>query len=620
MTQTSGNFTMIFSAKSDIGLVRTENQDSFGKFPDNNTDLNHSEGQLFIVADGMGGHKGGKEASTIAVEVISREFVNSAYEESLALKNAIEKANETIYRKAGESLEFGSMGTTCSVLLIKGEKAVIGHVGDSRIYKIENDTIEQLTSDHTKVQEMLSQGILTPQEAKNYPSKSVLARALGVDKQVRVDIIENITLRSGQSYILCSDGLAKVSKEEILSIVSGNNPEESCRLLVDMANERGGKDNVTVIVIKIDPGIEKKIRLPVAEKKVIARPERKKRKWPLYSLIVIIVFLVLFLLKDSILSSFSGDNNAADSTVTATDIRHDAKPNQDNEKSDLLVDKANSLLKKGDYENAFAIYKQVLDMEPMHQAALKGINEIASVYMVKADNLMNMKNFDEALVYYKKAQQIQPGNEKINNQIRLCISQIGYQLPETGSDTLSKLPDNTPPVSNVRLTTTRFDDPGWSYPGINKNEFEIKSYVLNFHNTLTQKYIIYNADLYDVTIAVTVSMSNLNSVAGLIIGYSSPNDYYIFKHRNGGDYILQRINGNDIQNLLLVNYDSADESGKNQLKIQYSDNLISIYSTNGLLNSFKINRRISGKAGIFVDKNSTVNFQNIFLSSNNRLN
>ena len=296
------------------------------------------------------------------------------------------------------------------------------------------------------------------------------------------------------------------------------------------------------------------------------------------------------------------------------------KPNKETNKSDQLVDQANSLLKKGDYESAIVLYKRILDLEPMHQAALKGINEIASVYLVKADNLMNMKKFEEALVYYKKAQEIQPGNEKINNQIRLCISQIGYQLPKTGTDSLNKLSDTTPSPSNVRLTTTRFDDPGWSYPGINKSEFEIKSYVLNFHNTLTQKFIIYNADLSDVTISVSVMMSNLNSVAGLLIGYSSLNDYYIFKHRNGGDYILQRVNGSDIENLLFMNYDSADESGKNQLKIQYSGNLISIYSSKGLLSSFKTNRKITGKAGIFVDKNATVKFQNIFLSSNNRLN
>ena len=188
---------IIFAAKSDIGLVRTENQDSFGKFPEENTNLYSPKGQLFIVADGMGGHKGGKEASTIAVRVVKEEYFSSPYEESVALRGAIDKANNTIYNESGDKSDFGRMGTTCSALVLIEDKGIIGHVGDSRIYRIENRTIEQLTNDHTKVQEMLREGILTPEEAKNYPSKSVLARALGVDENVKIDIIEDLQLKSG---------------------------------------------------------------------------------------------------------------------------------------------------------------------------------------------------------------------------------------------------------------------------------------------------------------------------------------------------------------------------------------------------------------------------------------
>ena len=251
MALPDNKLSIMYNAKSDIGLVRTENQDSFGKFPENNLDLHSAKGQLFIVADGMGGHKGGKEASSIAVMVIGNEYFNHQNEDSEALKESIEKANGEIYKQAGASNEFGGMGTTCSVLLLKEENGIIGHVGDSRIYKIENNNIEQLTSDHTKVEEMLREGILTPEEAKNYPSKSVLARALGVNEKVKVDIIKNINLKTSPTFVMCSDGLAKVDGKEILNIISANAPEEACNKLVNLANERGGKDNVTVLIIKI---------------------------------------------------------------------------------------------------------------------------------------------------------------------------------------------------------------------------------------------------------------------------------------------------------------------------------------------------------------------------------
>ena len=393
MAQPVKKVTMVFAAKSDIGLVRTENQDSFGKYPEDNTDLNAPKGQLFIVADGMGGHKGGKEASSIAVKVVSQVYLESSFDEAVALKEAIEKANETIFNKSGNASEFNRMGTTCSVLLIKNERGVIGHVGDSRIYKIENNTIEQLTNDHTKVAEMLAAGILTPEEARNYPSKSVLARALGVDERVRVDIIDDITIKRGQSFVLCSDGLAKVSKGEILSVVANNNPQEACKILVDMANDRGGKDNVTVIIVKIDPDFVTKIHLPKPVTKVRVKRERKAKKWVGLGIILTILLLLLFEYKDSLLSVFFNQGNEPEPKNVTVVTKKNNPPVQQSDPEDELVSKADTYLKKGDYEHAFALYKSVLDDEPMHQAALKGVNEIASAYLSKASNLMDPEKF-----------------------------------------------------------------------------------------------------------------------------------------------------------------------------------------------------------------------------------
>ncbi|HSD63983.1 MAG TPA: protein phosphatase 2C domain-containing protein [Ignavibacteriaceae bacterium] len=610
MTSNDKKLSLIFAARSDIGLVRTENQDSFGKFPENDLNLYNKKGQLFIVADGMGGHKGGKEASTIAVNVVSSEYLNSSLDDSTAVREAIEKANLTIHNQAGHSTEFGRMGTTCSVLLLKNETGIIGHVGDSRIYKIENNKIEQLTDDHTKVLEMLREGILTPEEAKNYPSKSVLARALGVEEKVRVDIIPDIQLNRGQSFVLCSDGLGKVTAQEILPIVSNHTPPEACKILVGLANERGGKDNVTVIVVKIDPEYSVRVPEPVTVTEVVRPKPIKKRKnlWPAAVLIILLILLVLFIVyKPSFFSDLTG--SGISQNETADQKLSDADEN--------MLKEADALVDRRDYDDALNLYKKILDKEPMHQAALKGVNEIAEAYFSKANNLMYLKRFEEALTYYQKVESIQPENEIVKNRIKLCNSQIGINpavdssMPEKDTTTVERLE----PGSQI----TRFDLPGWNYPGTNKNEFTIRSHELDFQNTLSVKNIIYNEDLFDVTLVVSTVVNNKSSSVGLIIGYSSPSDYYIYKHHPGGEYVLQKVQGGETQNLLTIKPDASESPDRNLLKIQYTNNLISIYNENGLLSSYKSIWGIYGKAGLFVDKNSTAKFQNIFLSGKTRL-
>ncbi len=611
---------IIFAAKSDIGLVRTENQDNFGKFPEDNTNLYSPKGQLFIVADGMGGHKGGKEASTIAVRVVKEEYFSSPYDESVALRGAIDKANDTIYNESGDKSEFGRMGTTCSALVLVGEKGIIGHVGDSRIYRIENRSIEQLTNDHTKVQEMLREGILTPEEAKNYPSKSVLARALGVDENVKIDIIEDITLKSGQSYILCSDGLAKVSKGEILNIVSANTPGDACDRLVDLANERGGKDNVTVLIVKIDPEqVVKPAPVKPSKKKKVKPPRKKGKGWLGVFIVFFIILILLFIeYKDAIFDSSSSETVTRNVQKPPDENENKLKPTVNLDDSETkMLNKADKLFKQREYDQAYSIYKTILNNEPMHQAALDGVNDIAEAYAGIGDKLMNDKNFEDALKYYKKAEGVKPGNEKIRGLIRLCTSQLTSKEPGIDSSA-AQPPSQAGTETNSGIGASNFKSPGWKFPGINKNEFTINSDVLSFTNTLSEKFVIYDQDLFDVTLTVNTEIDQKDAVLGLIIGYVSPIDYYIFKYRDGGNYTLQRIKGNDIEKLLVIRPKDI-ESSKRKMKIIYSDNLISIYDQSGLISSYKSVWGIFGKAGIYVDKRSSVKFQNISLSGKTKL-
>ena len=242
-----------YGSHSDLGLIRTENQDSSRKVPEDSLDLNHPRGILFIMADGMGGHAGGKTASGMAIHKIGDFFSSEESDNTReVLSHALQNANHDIYQRAHETPELYGMGTTCTALLLKKDCAYIAHVGDSRAYRINRENIWQLTQDHSHVAEMQRLGILSEKEAKNHPERSVLTRALGTAPKVKVDIIENLPIRNDEYFLLCTDGLAKISDKELKEIVLTNQPQKASEKLVELANKRGGHDNATVQIIKIN--------------------------------------------------------------------------------------------------------------------------------------------------------------------------------------------------------------------------------------------------------------------------------------------------------------------------------------------------------------------------------
>ncbi|MFQ5583922.1 MAG: PP2C family protein-serine/threonine phosphatase, partial [Calditrichia bacterium] len=229
-----------------------ENQDSWTMYPQNGDPAAMVRKSLFVVADGMGGHESGKVASEIAIRVIRNEFLKGEKKLlSALLMESIRKANAVIFERSHQENQVKRMGTTCTALGIRDGKATIAHVGDSRVYHIYGDTIKQLTEDHTQVAELVKQGILNVEDMENHPQRSILNRALGAGNDVDVEMINEIALHPGDRFVLCSDGLVKVKPDEIKSIVRESFPIEACRKLVDLANKRGGDDNVTVIVIEI---------------------------------------------------------------------------------------------------------------------------------------------------------------------------------------------------------------------------------------------------------------------------------------------------------------------------------------------------------------------------------
>ena len=237
---------------TDPGCVRKQNQDAY------RIEQLDRDTLLCVVCDGMGGAKSGNVASSLAVEVFTEEIRRSwkrCMESDLIdqmLRSAVKLANFTVFDQAAQFEEFSGMGTTLVAVLIRGNKATLVNVGDSRIYGIDRSGIRQLTKDHSLVQMMVDRGDLTPEVAKSYPGKNLITRAIGTEPLVMCDIYHKEVNR-GDYLLLCTDGLSNVmdDQEILFEVVHGVNKERCCQRLLDIAKNRGAPDNVTSVLVLI---------------------------------------------------------------------------------------------------------------------------------------------------------------------------------------------------------------------------------------------------------------------------------------------------------------------------------------------------------------------------------
>lgn len=249
-----------------------------GKVRDNNEDAYHADGRIFIVADGMGGHRAGEVASSSAIEEFLRfERENTHLHPSERMREGILSANRMLFAMAQDDPGLEGMGTTFTGILI--EKGVyLGHVGDSRAYLWRQGGLRLVTRDHSLVERMVSQGYISRIEARFHPQRNIILRALGVADGLEVDL-ESLSVYPGDRMLICSDGLTGfVEDGDLEDIISGvDDPEECCRRLVDAANERGGADNITVILIAFEDFESDGISVDGRERKAWLRsPFRRK--------------------------------------------------------------------------------------------------------------------------------------------------------------------------------------------------------------------------------------------------------------------------------------------------------------------------------------------------------
>jgi serine/threonine protein phosphatase PrpC len=235
-----------FFQLTDAGCVRAENEDSVGHWA-------HEDGLFFAVADGLGGHAAGQVASALALEVLSEEMERAPGNWPVAkrLRRAVQEANLRIYSKSLAVIELRGMCTTLTASAVVGGELVAAHVGDCRLFLLRDGTLSQLTKDHTWVGEQVQYGLLTAEQARTHPRRSLLTRSLGRELIVGIDVLA-IPIHPGDVLLQCSDGMHTVVNEsEMITTVRESTPEAGCRALIGLARERGAKDNVSVQIAAV---------------------------------------------------------------------------------------------------------------------------------------------------------------------------------------------------------------------------------------------------------------------------------------------------------------------------------------------------------------------------------
>ncbi|MBE2279629.1 MAG: Stp1/IreP family PP2C-type Ser/Thr phosphatase [Ignavibacteriaceae bacterium] len=314
---------------SDVGKKRTRNEDYFGQYEFNGV-------KIYIVCDGMGGYTGGEFASRLAVNEIKEHFESlNPNTENFGdeLKSSLLRADAAIKKKATSDPEMKEMGSTAVVLLIKDGFANIAHLGDSRVYLHRDGMFHRITKDHSLVQQMVDGGIIDAEQAKTHPNRNVISRSLGPDGSSEPEVEQPLSIYKNDIFLLCTDGLTSlVEDEEIKSIIEGMDAQSACIELVNMANDRGGNDNITIQIVKVVKG-----------KSLPPIPEKKKTlfKFSGIGLGVFLLLLISFIFADDFSNMLKTVNPVKnDSTNTAVP---DTNAKNDTTSIDTSKNKVNSI-------------------------------------------------------------------------------------------------------------------------------------------------------------------------------------------------------------------------------------------------------------------------------------
>jgi protein phosphatase len=291
-----GEVAMMLASASDVGRKRSHNEDSMVVWAPEDPELRARRGMLLVVSDGMGGSNAGEVASRLTVDTVLEVYRSgNGAEPRDELRNAVEAANRMVHDRGLADPGMTGMGATCTAVVVRGHEAWLAHVGDSRAYLIRNGRIRQLTQDHSLVAQLVQRNQLTPEEARVDPRRNVVTRSVGVADSVEVDSLKlDMDLEPGDTLLICSDGLhGQVADEELARLASDASLDSAAHALIDLANSRGGPDNVTVVLARVGTVAPHAPSGPPERRAPESQPERPSPRRTLVLLALALLALIV---------------------------------------------------------------------------------------------------------------------------------------------------------------------------------------------------------------------------------------------------------------------------------------------------------------------------------------
>lgn len=608
-----------YAILSNQGVGRKANHDSYGKFPSEHTNLGTQKGQLFVLSDSKSGNPGGRDAGKMSVRIIRENYFTYPSDDiAFCLQRAFDTANRHIYQYAQANNLHRKIGATCSALALTDKYAYVAHVGDCRVYRVSVRKIEKLTLDHTRTMEKIS-----PTTGKRI-RRTVLSRALGIRLGIKIDGVSKIPVHRDEYFVLCTDGLKYVKEEDIQRIVLSSTPKHACRKLVELARQRGGKDDTTVHVIKVYHHFPEMTTIETYSH--IGEFSANRSNWPIYMMLAFLILMFITLQNKSLLTKFSNIIEYEPNEFTVTNaIQYDQLPEEIN--LEVRLADARENLKHDRLNQALKNFKLALAIDNQNQDALQGVQQIAEIRKKQGDRFYRKNDWANAAKYYELVLDIQPNNQIVQRQFAYCNRMLkskkalAVRSKESRDYRLAK--SESPPNANrssVAYQAIQGISPAhWNMLGLDEGaDYQIFSNNVNFSDNIRTKKAFHYQMYEGVEVEAAVTAQGLKKGRyGIIFGHETAGKqpyrhFYLFFVNGNGQYALVEVNDRQVNKLVSENIrpDFFAQHDKVYLKVKYFGKLILLYANGELLKMVPVDRPRKGGVGLYADPKLNVEFSN----------
>lgn len=609
------------------------------KFPIEHSYLSTHKGQLFIVADLKTQQPVESNIVDMVIHIIQENYFSYPSDDvAFSLQRAFDIANRQIYQYAQTHGLHKKIGVTCSALVLKDKYGYIAHVGDCRIYHISIRKIDQLTQDHTRIIEFLSNANGSAGVNGTRHKRSVVTRALGIQLGVKVDAVNRIPIHRDEYFLLSSQGISCVGQDKIKNVVLSSSPQKACQRLTQLVTERSGKKDTVAQIVKIYNWYQDVVFDENGKEEVLSEEPQTENlnhvsvlssrwsNWPIYFMLVLFIAMLGFLLKTT---HFSQISELIHQKMRQYQLLNyvELEEASSGAMEEMQLATAREYLAANYLEEAEAIYSSILKAHHgRHPQARNGLIQIAKIYREKGDYYRNRQKWTQAIRFYTAASRILPHNKAIRRLIAQCQQNLRQAITTKKSAPVSRktvIPPVNPDIKAKSILTTPILASGlsptqWVMPGLdNRLDYEFYQNSIIFYDNIRIKKAFHQLmfDSVEVQVQARVLSRNASGRYGLIFGHregagSRYRNFFLFTIDTHARYALQHVTTKHVRILVSGQIDPGIQGGYDvmQLKVKYIGKWIFLYVNGQTVNMIDMQEPVRGGVGLYVDPKLRVEF------------